>query len=176
MMSNSKTSFTWFTHLNILNHKGSLFKDVLESWIILKRTTINNRSFLGHFSETNFCLMCHFVSVHNLIMFVFTFHRAISHMMSSLLYPLITFVLLLVCVAYWGATALYPFSFHVHVMLVCRLVITLHIICRHRLLFKCYSTTTSTAQSIGSSLNKMYIDIWQLQAAQSTKWWLSTPL
>ncbi|KAE8281996.1 Choline transporter-like protein 4 Solute carrier family 44 member 4 [Larimichthys crocea] len=33
--------------------------------------------------------------------------RAISHMMSSLLYPLITFVLLVVCVAYWGATALY---------------------------------------------------------------------
>ncbi|XP_044026570.1 choline transporter-like protein 4 isoform X3 [Siniperca chuatsi] len=33
--------------------------------------------------------------------------KAISHMMSSLLYPLVTFVLLLVCVAYWGATALY---------------------------------------------------------------------
>ncbi|XP_049458988.1 choline transporter-like protein 4 [Epinephelus fuscoguttatus] len=33
--------------------------------------------------------------------------KAISHMMSSLLYPLITFVLLVVCVAYWGATALY---------------------------------------------------------------------
>ncbi|XP_034747160.1 choline transporter-like protein 4 [Etheostoma cragini] len=33
--------------------------------------------------------------------------KAISHMMSSLLYPLITFVLVLVCVAYWGTTALY---------------------------------------------------------------------
>uniref|UniRef100_H3C1F0 Choline transporter-like protein n=1 Tax=Tetraodon nigroviridis TaxID=99883 RepID=H3C1F0_TETNG len=33
--------------------------------------------------------------------------KAIGHMMSSLLYPLITFVLLLVCVAYWGTTALY---------------------------------------------------------------------
>ncbi|TDH05305.1 hypothetical protein EPR50_G00141910 [Perca flavescens] len=33
--------------------------------------------------------------------------KAISHMMSTLLYPLVTFVLLLVCVAYWGATALY---------------------------------------------------------------------
>ncbi|KAI3358724.1 hypothetical protein L3Q82_015142, partial [Scortum barcoo] len=33
--------------------------------------------------------------------------KAISHMMSSLLYPLVTFVLMLVCVAYWGATALY---------------------------------------------------------------------
>ncbi|XP_023265908.1 choline transporter-like protein 4 [Seriola lalandi dorsalis] len=33
--------------------------------------------------------------------------KAISHMMSAMLYPLITFVLLLVCVAYWGATALY---------------------------------------------------------------------
>lgn len=36
------------------------------------------------------------------------FCRAISHMMSSLLYPLVTFVLLLVCVAYWGTTAMYP--------------------------------------------------------------------
>ncbi|KAM4550667.1 choline transporter-like protein 4 [Fundulus diaphanus] len=33
--------------------------------------------------------------------------KAIGHMMSSLVYPLVTFVLLLVCVAYWGATALY---------------------------------------------------------------------
>ncbi|XP_067468661.1 choline transporter-like protein 4 [Thunnus thynnus] len=33
--------------------------------------------------------------------------KAVSHMMSSLLYPLVTFALLLVCVAYWGATALY---------------------------------------------------------------------
>uniref|UniRef100_A0AAQ4R4W8 Choline transporter-like protein n=1 Tax=Gasterosteus aculeatus aculeatus TaxID=481459 RepID=A0AAQ4R4W8_GASAC len=33
--------------------------------------------------------------------------RAISHMMSTLLYPLVTFVLLLVCVAYWAVTALY---------------------------------------------------------------------
>ncbi|XP_071356487.1 choline transporter-like protein 4 [Trachinotus anak] len=33
--------------------------------------------------------------------------KAVSHMMCALLYPLITFVLLLVCVAYWGATALY---------------------------------------------------------------------
>ncbi|KAM8841166.1 choline transporter-like protein 4 [Spinachia spinachia] len=33
--------------------------------------------------------------------------KAISHMMSCLLYPLVTFVLLLVCVAYWSVTALY---------------------------------------------------------------------
>ncbi|XP_056153974.1 choline transporter-like protein 4 [Lampris incognitus] len=33
--------------------------------------------------------------------------KAISHMMSSLVYPLITFTLLVVCVAYWGTTALY---------------------------------------------------------------------
>ncbi|KAK5854984.1 hypothetical protein PBY51_005128 [Eleginops maclovinus] len=33
--------------------------------------------------------------------------KAISHMMSVLLYPLVTFVLILVCIAYWGATALY---------------------------------------------------------------------
>uniref|UniRef100_A0A8D3D7M9 Choline transporter-like protein n=1 Tax=Scophthalmus maximus TaxID=52904 RepID=A0A8D3D7M9_SCOMX len=34
--------------------------------------------------------------------------KAIGHMMSALLYPLVTFVLLLVCVTYWGSTALYP--------------------------------------------------------------------
>ncbi|CAL8292546.1 unnamed protein product [Merluccius merluccius] len=33
--------------------------------------------------------------------------RAVSYMMSSLLYPLVTFVLVLICVAYWGTTALY---------------------------------------------------------------------
>lgn len=33
--------------------------------------------------------------------------KAVSHMMSSLVYPLITFVMLIICVAYWGATALY---------------------------------------------------------------------
>ncbi|XP_043534109.1 choline transporter-like protein 4 [Chiloscyllium plagiosum] len=33
--------------------------------------------------------------------------KAIGHIMSSLLYPLVTFVLLLICVAYWGLTALY---------------------------------------------------------------------
>ncbi|XP_073497947.1 choline transporter-like protein 4 [Phyllobates terribilis] len=33
--------------------------------------------------------------------------KAIAHIMSSLFYPLVTFVLLLVCVAYWGITALY---------------------------------------------------------------------
>lgn len=36
-------------------------------------------------------------------------------MMSSLLYPLVTFVLLLVCVAYWGTTALYPSIRSTHV-------------------------------------------------------------
>ncbi|XP_040261407.1 choline transporter-like protein 4 [Bufo bufo] len=33
--------------------------------------------------------------------------RAIGYIMSSLLYPIVTFVLLVVCVAYWGITALY---------------------------------------------------------------------
>ncbi|XP_024154020.1 choline transporter-like protein 4 isoform X1 [Oryzias melastigma] len=33
--------------------------------------------------------------------------KAIGHMMSALFYPLFTFVLLLMCVAYWSATALY---------------------------------------------------------------------
>ncbi|XP_029023353.1 choline transporter-like protein 4 [Betta splendens] len=33
--------------------------------------------------------------------------KAIGNMMSTLVYPLVTFILVLVCVAYWGATALY---------------------------------------------------------------------
>jgi hypothetical protein len=32
--------------------------------------------------------------------------------MSTLLYPLFTFVLLVVCVAYWGMTSLYPLAHH----------------------------------------------------------------
>uniref|UniRef100_A0AAY4DZR9 Choline transporter-like protein n=1 Tax=Denticeps clupeoides TaxID=299321 RepID=A0AAY4DZR9_9TELE len=33
--------------------------------------------------------------------------KAVSYMMSTLFFPLVTFVLLLVCVSYWGITALY---------------------------------------------------------------------
>ncbi|KAJ8334976.1 hypothetical protein SKAU_G00406150 [Synaphobranchus kaupii] len=33
--------------------------------------------------------------------------KAVGYMMSALVYPLVTFVLLVVCVAYWGITALY---------------------------------------------------------------------
>uniref|UniRef100_A0A9J7YGS7 Choline transporter-like protein n=1 Tax=Cyprinus carpio carpio TaxID=630221 RepID=A0A9J7YGS7_CYPCA len=33
--------------------------------------------------------------------------KALGHMMSTLFYPIVTFVLLLVCVSYWGITALY---------------------------------------------------------------------
>uniref|UniRef100_A0A8C8SKP7 Choline transporter-like protein n=1 Tax=Pelusios castaneus TaxID=367368 RepID=A0A8C8SKP7_9SAUR len=34
--------------------------------------------------------------------------RAIAYMMSTLFYPLVTFLLLIICVAYWAMTALYP--------------------------------------------------------------------
>ncbi|XP_066523036.1 choline transporter-like protein 4 [Hoplias malabaricus] len=33
--------------------------------------------------------------------------KAVGYMMSTLIYPLVTFVMLLVCVSYWGITALY---------------------------------------------------------------------
>ncbi|XP_006154360.1 choline transporter-like protein 4 [Tupaia chinensis] len=33
--------------------------------------------------------------------------RAVGHMMSTMFYPLVTFVLLLICIAYWAMTALY---------------------------------------------------------------------
>ena len=35
-------------------------------------------------------------------------YRAVGHMMSTLFYPLVTFVLLLICIVYWAMTALYP--------------------------------------------------------------------
>ena len=104
------------------------------------------------------------------MLFVFIFNRAISHMMSSLVYPLVTFVLLVVCVAYWGATALYPFN----VMYAC-----VHTVCLYAVILLCtqfYSTITSAVQSIGSSLKLVFVDIWRLQETQSTEWWLSTPL
>uniref|UniRef100_A0A8C0JGL7 Choline transporter-like protein n=1 Tax=Canis lupus dingo TaxID=286419 RepID=A0A8C0JGL7_CANLU len=34
--------------------------------------------------------------------------KAVGHMMSTLFYPLVTFVLLLICIVYWAMTALYP--------------------------------------------------------------------
>uniref|UniRef100_A0A8C6RV92 Choline transporter-like protein n=1 Tax=Nannospalax galili TaxID=1026970 RepID=A0A8C6RV92_NANGA len=34
--------------------------------------------------------------------------RAVGQMMSTLFYPLVTFVLLVICIAYWAMTALYP--------------------------------------------------------------------
>uniref|UniRef100_A0A8C1QYP3 Choline transporter-like protein n=1 Tax=Cyprinus carpio TaxID=7962 RepID=A0A8C1QYP3_CYPCA len=42
-------------------------------------------------------------------MFIKSFcpNQALGHMMSTLFYPIVTFVLLLVCVSYWGITALY---------------------------------------------------------------------
>lgn len=34
--------------------------------------------------------------------------RAISYIMSTLFYPIVTFVLLAICIAYWAVTAMYP--------------------------------------------------------------------
>lgn len=39
------------------------------------------------------------------------FFRAVGHVMSSLFYPLLTFALLAVVIAYWAITAVYPFIF-----------------------------------------------------------------
>lgn len=34
--------------------------------------------------------------------------RAVGYVMCSLLYPLVTFFLLCLCIAYWASTAVYP--------------------------------------------------------------------
>lgn len=35
-------------------------------------------------------------------------HRAVGQMVSTMFYPLVTFVLLVICIGYWAVTALYP--------------------------------------------------------------------
>uniref|UniRef100_A0A673LLQ5 Choline transporter-like protein n=1 Tax=Sinocyclocheilus rhinocerous TaxID=307959 RepID=A0A673LLQ5_9TELE len=60
-----------------------------------------------------FCESLHFVFFIIAGTFVFQWNsrtisiQALGHMMSTLFYPIVTFVLLLVCVSYWGITALY---------------------------------------------------------------------
>uniref|UniRef100_A0A8C6SZ36 Choline transporter-like protein n=1 Tax=Neogobius melanostomus TaxID=47308 RepID=A0A8C6SZ36_9GOBI len=54
--------------------------------------------------------------------------KAVSHMMSALVYPVITFIMLLICVAYWGATALYPLLFSLtHNTLACKKINASHL-------------------------------------------------
>uniref|UniRef100_A0A8C5L126 Choline transporter-like protein n=1 Tax=Jaculus jaculus TaxID=51337 RepID=A0A8C5L126_JACJA len=40
--------------------------------------------------------------------------RAVGQMMSTMFYPLVTFVLLVICIAYWAMTALYPLRPYVY--------------------------------------------------------------
>lgn len=35
-------------------------------------------------------------------------YRAVGQMMSTMFYPLVTFILLVICIGYWAVTALYP--------------------------------------------------------------------
>lgn len=74
-------------------------------------------------------------------------------MMSSLFYPLVTFVLLLVCVAYWGTTAMYPL-----ILCVC--------VCFYA---PTDSAPTSTVYSVHVLLNQMCVDIWPRQETPSTE-------
>lgn len=39
---------------------------------------------------------------------IFLVSRAISYIMSALFYPIITFFLLAICIAYWAVIAVYP--------------------------------------------------------------------
>lgn len=36
------------------------------------------------------------------------FHRAIGYIMSTLFYPIVTFILIAICISYWAVTAVYP--------------------------------------------------------------------
>lgn len=112
-------------------------------------------------------------------MTVFTFHRAISHMMSSLLYPLVTFILLVVCVSYWGATALYPYILCMHVCMlrvsvqpVEKTTLYMQVVLKGDSVICC--VLSFTLQSFPQSrvwvlLKQMLIDIWPLQETQSTE-------
>ncbi|KAM5146669.1 choline transporter-like protein 4 isoform 2-T2 [Mantella aurantiaca] len=83
---------------------------------------INNLSAYTHVKETWLAILIVLAVVEVILLLLLLFLRkriliaialikeaskAIGHIMSSLFYPLVTFVLLLVCVAYWGITALY---------------------------------------------------------------------
>lgn len=94
-------------------------------------------------------------------LFVCVFHRAIGHMMSSLLYPLITFVLLLVCVAYWGTTALYPFTLWTRICGKTRFQ-------KKAMHFFTTVTNVPIRQKVPLVLNA-FLDIWPLQERPSTK-------
>uniref|UniRef100_A0A8C4EZR1 Choline transporter-like protein n=1 Tax=Dicentrarchus labrax TaxID=13489 RepID=A0A8C4EZR1_DICLA len=74
----------------------SVYLQVQETWLAF--LCPNVMCLCGCEKENHYILMCLTpFSWRNLVMRVFIFHRAISHMMSSLFYPLVTFVLLLVC-------------------------------------------------------------------------------
>lgn len=45
-----------------------------------------------------------------MLMLPVPFLRAVGHVMSSLFYPLFTFLLLAMVIAYWAVTAVYPFA------------------------------------------------------------------
>lgn len=45
-----------------------------------------------------------------MLMLPVLFLRAVGHVMSSLFYPLFTFLLLALVIAYWAVTAVYPFA------------------------------------------------------------------
>lgn len=44
------------------------------------------------------------------VVVVVVVYRAIGHVMCSLLFPLFTFLLLAIVIAYWAVTAVYPFE------------------------------------------------------------------
>lgn len=75
-------------------------------------------------------------------------------MMSSLLYPLITFVLLVVCVAYWGATALYPSHFVCANVSVQSVINSVHHMQIQSIVFMshCVLSFTSTVHGVSFSL------------------------
>lgn len=72
--------------------------------------------------------------------------KAIGYMMSSLVYPLVTFVLLLVCVAYWAVTALYLATSGEPIYRVVALNATMNEACR-----KINATETCDPQTFNSS-------------------------
>uniref|UniRef100_A0A8C5MY76 Choline transporter-like protein n=1 Tax=Leptobrachium leishanense TaxID=445787 RepID=A0A8C5MY76_9ANUR len=102
-----------YTEYDLLNKKGSSINDV--------GFTVNIGVYLN-VKETWLAIMIILIVVEVILLLLLLFLRkriliavalikeaskAIGHIMSSLFYPIVTFVLLLVCIAYWGMTALY---------------------------------------------------------------------
>lgn len=79
------------THCYCITEGG---KQVSLTHVVFWKTVLTSSSYIEHLATWR-----------PVVCLVF---RAISYIMSTLFYPIITFILLAICIAYWAVTAMYP--------------------------------------------------------------------